>query len=608
MKKSILLFFYLLCISIIIPSCDDDDDNGSGGGTTENILEVLESNEDYSLLVFAIKEAGLESILTSEAQDLTLFAPSNAAFSAVGIDSAAIESINTDTLASLLSYHVLGSEVKSTNLPEEPSWVTTLGPSGFGESLFSLYVDAGNLTLNGSSPLDTDNLDIDASNGVIHGLDAVLSPQSLEEVLDVTDDLSTLDSVLMVLDLTFDEEEGPYTLFAPDNDAFADLVDDLMDADEETIIGILSNHLIMGVNVNSGDLSDGQEIEMASGLMLTVNIDGDDITLSADGFEDAEVTVADIQGTDGVVHIIDEVIVESDGDMGGNADEDLLSVLKADEDYSLLVFALGATDLDSVIADTTAEFTIFAPDNDAFTDLGLTDSTTIADFDTDTLTSILLYHVLTSKVTSEDLPEDGTYVSTASPISFVDGDTVNASLLINTESLKLNGDIGIEADDIDIMAKNGVIHGIESVLLVPSLADVIGFDDRLEGLGAALDTAGIDLGTLTAPSTLFAPDTAAFNSLGDDLGDVLSQLNSDGDLEGILLTHVVAESNVVSSSVEDGGTADAVSEVTLTFGVSGDNITVSTTESSGTVQIADIQTTDGIIHVIDGVLLPPSQQ
>jgi len=155
--------------------------------------------------------------------------------------------------------------------------------------------------------------DVEASNGVVHIIDTVLMPpgmssQNIVELAQATPSLSTLVTALVAADLVDTlEGEGPFTVFAPTNDAFnnlpaAALANLLKPQNKEQLMDLLTYHVVAG-NVQAKDIVDGERLKTVEGglLMATVNSTGVFIN-------DAQVTTADVEATNGVVHIINQVL------------------------------------------------------------------------------------------------------------------------------------------------------------------------------------------------------------------------------------------------------------------------------------------------------------
>jgi len=269
--------------------------------------------------------------------------------------------------------------------------------------------------------------------------------------------------------------EGPFTVFAPTDEAFSELEEGMLDAlleDTETLTQILLFHVIPGA-VRSGDLSDGLEAETAQGSTVTFSVTEDGAMV-----EDANIVQTDIEATNGVIHVIDTVLLppldeeveaaEADEAMEDEAmaDEaaeeapaqeepmdDIMTIAQANEAFSTLVDALIAAELVGTLQGD-GPFTVFAPTNDAF---GALSDSTLDELlnDTNALRNVLLYHVVPGRIFAADL-SDGQVAETAQ------GATVTFS--VSEEGVMVNDANVIVAD---IEAANGIIHVIDQVLIPP---------------------------------------------------------------------------------------------------------------------------------------------
>lgn len=305
MKTRKTLFTIIAVLGIVstfaLTSCESEDDDVME--KPKNIVEVAVSNSDFSTLVTALQKAELVTALQADGP-FTVFAPTNAAFNQLftdlGVDG--IDDLTKEQLTPILLYHVVGAKVKSTDLTN--SYVTTLS-TGPGNKNVSLKVDATNLELNGGVGITS--ADINATNGVIHIVDKVLLPPTVVDIALDNDNFSILVSALVKAELVETlKGDGPFTVFAPTNDAFNALfealdVTGIADLSKEALTPILLDHVVSG-NVRSTDLTTGSvntlnnsiSIDVTSGVKINGNIN---------------VVLADVQGTNGVVHVIDKVIV-----------------------------------------------------------------------------------------------------------------------------------------------------------------------------------------------------------------------------------------------------------------------------------------------------------
>ena len=251
-------------------------------------------------------------------------------------------------------------------------------------------------------------------------------------------------------------------------------------------------------------------------------------------------------------------------------------------------------------------FTVFAPTDDAFAALPKeTLDALLADPSGD-LTQILLYHVVEGKVMAAAVT-DGLEATTlqGSPVTFTAAD---GSVKINEATIVTT----------DIEASNGVIHVIDAVILPPTAAAaeapaeapaaMLDIVDTAVGAGsfttlvAAVEAAGlVDALKGEGPFTVFAPTDDAFAALPKDTLDALLA-DPSGDLTQILLYHVL-EGKVMAADVTDGLEAATLQGAPVTFTVADGSVKI----NDATIVTTDIETSNGVIHVIDAVITPPTE-
>jgi len=266
-----------------------------------------------STLVAAVVAGDLVETLSS-AGPFTVFAPTNDAFAALpaGTLDSLLQPENKGTLVDILTYHVVSGKVLSTDL----------GPSQEVETLegntISIKARDGAVTVNGRNVVAADN---EATNGVAHIIDGVLlppaptlaptpAPKNLVELAQSVDILSTLVAAVVAGDLVETlSSAGPFTVFAPTNDAFAALpagtLDSLLQPENKgTLVDILTYHVVSG-KVLSTDLGPSQEVETLEGN--TISIKARDGAVTVNG---RNVVAADNEATNGVAHIVDGVLMK----------------------------------------------------------------------------------------------------------------------------------------------------------------------------------------------------------------------------------------------------------------------------------------------------------
>ncbi len=277
-------------------------------------------------------------------------------------------------------------------------------------------------------------------------------------------------------------------------------------------------------------------------------------------------------------------------DMKSQSEMSVAEYAVSNPDFSTLVAALTKANLVSVLSGE-GNFTVFAPTNAAFNalfaKLGVSG---LSDLSAEALTPILLYHVLGEEKKAAMITAG--YYSTLSP-----SQSSYLSLKIDLMSgVKINKTTTVTAADVDV--KNGVIHVIDQVLLPPSVVDLAIGNDSFSILVQAVVKAGLaETLSGTGPFTVFAPTNAAFEALFAQLG--ISGVNdlTAAQLIPILKYHVVS-GNVRSSSLSAGNVATLNGSITISLSPSP---AINTTSK---IVATDVQASNGVIHVIDKVLLP----
>ena len=277
-------------------------------------------------------------------------------------------------------------------------------------------------------------------------------------------------------------------------------------------------------------------------------------------------------------------------------------------DLSNLVAALSVADGNLVDVLSGGEFTVLAPTNEAFeTFLAANGFMSLSEVPTDVLSNILLNHVISGTVNSTNLVDAGSGYSTTNA-SNMDGD--NLSLYFDTSTgVTFNGISSVVA--ADIVASNGIVHVVDEVIGLPTVVTFAVSNPALSTLVAALTTEGLSVDIVSilsssdepSPFTVFAPTNDAFGSLLAELG-----LNALGDipvdiLEATLGTHVAPEANVRSTDLVDGMSVNTISS-TITVSLSDGAKLIDSNGRESNIVAVDIQAYNGVVHVIDNVLLP----
>ena len=321
MNISLKFYKLSLLMSLFFLSCDVDDNNESYPLPLSTIAEFAANNIDLSNLTAALSAADGNLLSLLNSGNYTVLAPNNFAFEIFlgknGFTS--IDEVPTDILRKILLNHVISGTVKSSDLAAAVSGYTSTNATNTDGNFLSMYFSTNNgVVFNGVSTVL--NPDIAASNGVMHVVDALIELPTVVTFATANPGFETLVAALTRDDLSEDFvsilsttiEPAPFTVFAPTNEAFSSLfselgVKSLNDIDTATLESTLGTHVVAEANVRSEDLFNGM-------LITTI---GDDLTISVGtgpqlvdlNSRTANIIAADIQAYNGVIHVIDNVML-----------------------------------------------------------------------------------------------------------------------------------------------------------------------------------------------------------------------------------------------------------------------------------------------------------
>ncbi|HYP84632.1 fasciclin domain-containing protein [Variovorax sp.] len=311
-RRQLILSFAAFGGAMLLHGCGGGSDGGTDLNDRSDLLELAESKPELSLFVEAIGAAGLRDRLSQSGTN-TAFAPTNDAFNALfgelGVSKDQLFA-DTTTLKATLEYHLLGKVMPRDAIPEGEAIEPVSG--GFfkiDDANGGLqFKDGRNRTGN---VVSTDSV---AANGVLHTLDRVMLPanKNISQTIAVTPELTVLGAALLAANLsTTLEGSGPFTLFAPSNDAFAALLVELntteaaLLADTAQLNKILSYHVLQSRQLKKELLHDKARVTLQGGV---VRIDDNYVLTDTQG-RSANITQPDVFNTNGVIHIIDKVLL-----------------------------------------------------------------------------------------------------------------------------------------------------------------------------------------------------------------------------------------------------------------------------------------------------------
>ena len=541
----------------------------------QTIVDIAVADGRFGTLVEAVVAAGLVETL-SGAGPFTVFAPTDDAFAKLpaGTLEDLLKPENKQMLTDILLYHVVPGSVKAADVVTLTEAETALG------KMVTVKVEGDKVFINDAQVIITD---IVASNGIIHVVDTVILPPADEVKLDIVDlavangSFTKLVEAVQAAGLVETlKGERPFTVFAPTDEAFAKLPEGTLETllkpeNKMMLADILLYHVVPG-SVKAADVSDGLIADSALGTSLFFKLD-----MGKAYVNEAQIVMTDIEASNGIIHVIDTVILP----------KDIVDAAVFNK-FDKLAAALTAAELVDTLKGE-GPFTVFAPTDAAFDKLpeGTLD-TLVKPENKQQLTDILLYHVVPGSVPAADV-SDGLIADSA----------LGTSLFFKVDM----GKVYINEAQIvvtDIKTTNGIIHVIDTVILPKDIVDAAVFN-KFDKLAAALTAAGlVDTLKGAGPFTVFAPTDAAFDKLPAGTLDSLFKPENKKQLTDILLYHVVA-ANVPAAEVVNLTEAATVLGKKVTVKVEGDKVYVNDAQ----VVITDIKATNGIIHVINAVLLPP---
>jgi uncharacterized surface protein with fasciclin (FAS1) repeats len=544
----------------------------------QSLYDIISASPDHTILKAAVDAAGLDVVLNDASIELTVFAPNDDAFEA--LPEGVVEELLEDpqgALLQILLYHAVEGLLESGDLFDGQIVQTVQGQD------VTVTVNPDGVYINDSEVIAAD---IVATNGILHVVDAVLLPdlngQTIYEIISADPDFEILTAALNAsgLDELLNSDEVSLTLFAPTDEAFEALppgtIEALLEDPQGLLSAILAYHVLPEV-VESGDLFDEMILTTALGQDVTVTINGDGVFIN-----EAKVILVDIQANNGIIHVIDAVLIPS---FGGNTIYDIVS---NSVDHTILTQAIQLAGFQGALSSDEVSLTLFAPTDQAFQNLPPQLIEALLEDPDGLLAKALRYHVVGDVAISTDL-FDGQSITTLL------GQDVE--ITIDANGVFINNAQVIVAD---IIASNGVVHVIDAVLIpLLTVYDVIANSDVHSTLETAINAAELEEALQGAgPFTVFAPTDDAFSLLPPGVLDALLA-DPQGDLTKILLYHVIGGEYVSSDLIEEDMLTTLLGQnIEIRFDQNGILI------NEARVVIADIETFNGVVHVIDAVLVP----
>jgi len=316
--------FSLFILSALV-SCSSDDNSITETVPQNNltIAQIANSNENLSLLVQALNRTNLTDVLNNEG-NFTVFAPTNEFFTSFLSNNGftSLNDVPVPVLREVLLNHVVNNKLESSNFIT--GYINTLAKGNASNtSNISMYINTSNgVEINGgkaNNGAKVTQANIQASNGVIHLVDNVISLPTIVNHAIANPNFSILVSALTRNDqpdfvsILSGSEASPFTVFAPTNSAFQNLLqelelNDLSQIPTSVLENTLKYHVVAGSNVLSSQITNGLIVESFQGDTFTINLDNE-VTITDTEGRVSKIIIVDVQADNGVIHAIDKVIL-----------------------------------------------------------------------------------------------------------------------------------------------------------------------------------------------------------------------------------------------------------------------------------------------------------
>ena len=313
--KRWLKFLSILSATLSIVACGGGD--SAPPAVPGNIVAVAQS-KSFNALTAAATKAGLVSALSDPTANLTVFAPTDAAFGTLATQlgftdaTALVNALPAADLAKILTYHVLPTKKTAADLTAGGATQATLYSFGGAPTRLSLTTTAGvTITDAAQTQAKVTTTDVAASNGVIHAIDKVLVPPGVLNVVQmaqVNPLFTTVVSSVVKANLQGAlSGAGPFTVFAPTNDAFVAIQSTVAALTTAQLIKVLTYH-VLPAQVLAANIPFGTPVATVEGETLTIN-SGTPPTITDKTSINASIVITDVRASNGVIHVINKVLI-----------------------------------------------------------------------------------------------------------------------------------------------------------------------------------------------------------------------------------------------------------------------------------------------------------
>jgi transforming growth factor-beta-induced protein len=583
-------------------------DSPTAAGAEPTLAEAANAEPSASEFMKLADAAGTTQKLREDGE-LTLIAPGNEAMAEMRAEiDELMQPQNRRQLQTFVESHLVAKRMLSSDMRTG----TETAVSG---SAIEVNVSSGSagteITLNDASIAVAD---VRARNGVLFVTQKPVWRPSVFAYVEHLPTFSILEQAIREAGLVDAlRSDGPFTVFAPTDAAFVALLAELnitaeqLLANKPLLTDVLTYHVLTD-KLSARKIANGATPATLQGQAITFDVQrraGPDVRITDARGRQANVIFTNLFARNGVVHVIDKVILPQS--------KNVVQIAQGISDFSILVDAVVAAGLVDTLSGA-GPFTVFAPTNTAFAallgELNVTRDGLLAD--KALLTKVLTYHVLPGRVLAADIRE-GAQATT------VQGETFTLSLMGGASITDARGrKANIVATNVQ--ASNGVIHVIDKVLLpkadappppppaTPSIVQVAQSLPDFSILVEAVVAAGlVDTLSSAGPFTVFAPNNAAFTALLGELKLTKQQLLANKGLLTAVLTYHVLPAKVFAADIKDGAQATTVQGQLFTLSLMGGASITDAQGRKAKIVATDVAASNGVIHVIDKVILPQTK-
>lgn len=299
-----------------LAACGGSDDPPSVAQPTQNIVQLAQA-QNLNALVTAATKAGLAGTLGNASANLTVFAPTDAAFNTLAVRlgftdaNALVNALPANTLASILTYHVLPTRKSAADLAAGGASQATLYNFGGSAAALALNTTSGvRITDAALTQASVTTADVQATNGVVHVVDKVLVPPGVLTVVQMAQANPAFSSLVAAVGSAglagTLSGAGPFTVFAPTNDAFSAAAGTVATLTPAQLTTVLTYH-VLGSQVLSSQIPFGTPVNTVAGQTLTIN--SNPLRITDKTATPAPITATDIRASNGVIHVIGKVLI-----------------------------------------------------------------------------------------------------------------------------------------------------------------------------------------------------------------------------------------------------------------------------------------------------------